>query len=54
MEDKLELQSRATERYHDQIFEELMELEEKKSEEALLLVQTKHDLWRYQNERDDA
>ena len=39
MEDKLELQSRATERYHDQIFEEMKEPEEKKSEEALLLVQ---------------
>ena len=25
-----------------------------KSEEALLLVQKKRDLWRYQNERDEA
>ena len=41
MEDRLELQSRATEGYHDQIFEEINKLEEKKSEEALLLVQKK-------------
>ena len=53
-EDKLKLQSRATERYHDQIFEEMKELEEKESEEALPLVQKKHDLWGYQNERDEA
>ena len=45
MEDKFELQSRATERCHDQIFEEIKELEEKESEEALLMVQKKHDLW---------
>ena len=51
MEDKLMLQSRANERYHDQIFEEIWELEQKKSEEALRMEQKKHDLWRYQNER---
>ena len=54
MEDKLMLQSRATTRYRDQIFEEIKELEEKKSEEALLLVQKRHDLRRYQNERYEA
>ena len=32
-------QSRAAEQYYDQIFEEMKGLEEKKSEEALLLVQ---------------
>ena len=32
----------------------MKKLEEKKSEEALLLVQKTHDLWRYQNERDEA
>ena len=31
----------------------MKELEEK-SKEALLLVQKKHVLWRYQNERDEA
>ena len=29
-------------------------MEEKKSEEALPIVQKKHDIWRYQNERDGA
>ena len=32
----------------------MKELEEKKSKEALLLVQKKHILMRYQNERDEA
>ena len=35
-------------------FEEMKELEEKKSKGALLLVQRKHILMRYQNERDEA
>ena len=39
VEDKIRLQSRATEAYYEQIFEEMKELEEKKSWEALLLVQ---------------
>ena len=38
----------------DKIQDEMRELEEKKSEEALLPVQKKFDLWRYQNERDEA
>ena len=54
MEDKLRLQSTATEKYYGQIFEEMKELEEKKSEEALPLVQKKFVLWRFQNERDEA
>ena len=54
MEEKIKLQSRANERYHDQISEEIKELEEEKSEEALRMVQKKHDLWKYQNERDEA
>ena len=54
LEDKFRMQSRATDKYYDQIFEEMKELEEKKSEEALLLVQKKFDLWRFQNERDEA
>ena len=32
----------------------MKELEEKNSKEASLLVQKKHTLWRYQNERDVA
>ena len=46
------MQTRATEKYYEQIFEEIKEVEEKKPEEAL--VQKKYDLWRYQNERDEA
>ena len=45
--DKIRLQSRATEKYYDQMFDEIKELEEKKSQEALLLVQKKYDSWRY-------
>ena len=29
-------------------------MEHKKTEEALQMVQKKNDLWRYQNERDEA
>ena len=32
----------------------MKELEEKKSEEARPLVQKRHDVWRYQNESDEA
>ena len=53
VEDKIWLQRRATAKYYEQIFEEMKELEEKKSKDALLLVQ-KHTLWRYQNDRDEA
>ena len=52
--DKIRLQRRATEKYHELIFEEKKELEEKKSKEALLPVQKKYTLWKYQNERDVA
>ena len=41
VEDKIRLQSRATENYYEQIFEELKELEAKKSKEVLPLVQKK-------------
>ena len=54
IEDKLKLQSRVNERYHDQIFGEIKEMEQKKAKEYLRMVQKKHDLWRYQNERDEA
>ena len=54
VENKIRLQSGATEKYYEQIFEEMKELDEKKSKEALLLVQKKHILMRYQNERDEA
>ena len=41
VEDKIRLQSKATQKYYEQIFEEMRELEEKKSKEALLLDQKK-------------
>ena len=44
VEDKIRMQSGATETYYDQISEEMKEVG-KKSEEALLLVQQKFDLW---------
>ena len=54
VEDKIRLQGKATEKYYETIFEELRELEVKKSKEVLLLVQKKHILIRYQSERDKA
>ena len=53
-ETEIRLQSRATEKYYEQNFEEVKELEEKKSREALLPVQKKHDWWRYPNARYEA
>ena len=53
-EDKIRMQSGATENIYYQILEDMGELEEKKAEEALLPVQKKFDLWRYQNERYEA
>ena len=54
VEDKIRLQSRGTEKYYEQMFEEMKELEEKRSKVALILEQKKHMLMRYQNERDEA
>ena len=44
VEDKTRLQSKATEKYYETIFEELRELEVKKSKEALLLVTSFYDV----------
>ena len=41
VEDKSRLQSKATEKYYETIFEEMRELEEKKSKEALVLCTEK-------------
>ena len=54
VEDKIRLQSRAMVKNYEQIFEEMKELEEKKSKAALLHLQKKHILWRCRNERDEA
>ena len=53
LEDKLRMQSRATEQY-DQIFEEVKELEENKSEEPQLIVQRSTVYGDIQNDRDEA
>ena len=39
VEDKSRIHSKATEKYYETIFEEMRELEEKKSKEALTLIQ---------------
>ena len=54
VEDKIRIQSKATEKYNETIFEEMRELEEKKSKEALVPVQKKHMLIRCQSESDKA
>ena len=41
VEDKSRLQSQATEKYYETIFEEMREFEEKTSKEALVLLQKK-------------
>ena len=43
MEDKLRLQSGATERCHDQIFEEIKELEERNQKKLHKIVRTKYN-----------
>ena len=54
IEGKLRVQSRASETLQDQITEEFKEMEHTKTEEALQLVSKEHDLWRYQNEKEEA
>ena len=48
------MQSRASERLQDKIIEEIKEMEQTKSEEASQLVKKEHDLWMYQNEKEEA
>ena len=52
VEDKSRLQSKATERYYETIFEKMEELEEKKSKESFVFVQEKHILSRCERERE--
>ena len=47
VEDKIRMQSRAAEKYYDQIFEEMKELEEKKSEEGLCYLCRKSLIYGY-------
>ena len=51
---KLRVQDRASERLQDQIIKETKELEHTKTEEALQLVRKEHDMWMYQNEKEEA
>ena len=44
IEGKLKVQSRANERVHDQIIEEIKEMEHMKTEESLNLVKKENDL----------
>ena len=54
IEGKLRVQDRASERLQDQIIEEIKELESTKTEEALQTAGKEHDLWMYQNEKEEA
>ena len=48
------MQSSVREILQDQIIEEVKEMEHTKTEEALQLVRKEHDLWMYQNEKEEA
>ena len=54
IEAKLKMESRANGRLHDHTIEEIIEMEHKKTEEALNKVKKENDLWRYQNEKEEA
>ena len=54
IEGKLRVQDRASERLQDQIIEEVKELVHTKREEALQLASKEHDLWMYQNEKEES
>ena len=45
------MQSRSSQRLQDQIIEEV---EQKRTEEALELVRKENDLWKFQNEKEEA
>ena len=48
------MQDRVSERLQNQIIEETKELESTKTEEALQIAEKAHDLWMYQNEKEEA
>ena len=54
IEGKLRVQSRASEILQGQITGKIKEMEHTKKEEALQLVRKEHDLWMYQNEKEEA
>ena len=51
---RLRVQDRASERMQDQIIEDMKELAHTKTDEALQLASKEHDLWMYQNEKEEA
>ena len=48
------MQDRASERLQGQIIEEMKELECTKTEEVLQIAEKDHDLWMYQDEKEEA
>ena len=54
IEVKLRVQDRASERMQDQIIEEIKELVHTKTEEALQLAVKEHDMWMFQNDKEEA
>ena len=50
---RLRVQDRASERMQDHMFEEIKELVHRKTEEALQIAEKEHDLWMYQNEKEE-
>ena len=49
-----ECKTERCERLQDQIIEEIQELEHTKTEEASQISGKEHDLWMYQNEKEEA
>ena len=54
IESKLSVQDRASERMQNRIIEEIKDLVHRKTEEALQIAEKEHDLWMYQNEKEEA
>ena len=54
MVSKRDVQKEAPEKYQEKIFEEFKELEEQRAKDALLLVQKKHMLIKWEGERERA
>ena len=51
---KLRVEDRASERMQDRIIEEVKDSVRRKTEEALQIVVKEHELWMYQNEKEEA
>ena len=54
IEGKLSVQERASERMQDRIIEEIKDLVHRTTEEALQIAEKEHDLWMYQNEKEET